>query len=137
MSNPFSPPEPQQIDNDVPDHYSPNQDDRNLALIAHLSGCVGIVLGGLVGFVGPLILYLMYKDKSPFVESQAKEALNFQITLLILGAICVAITLLSCGTLFPIVFAPLILQIVFGVIAALSVRDGNAYEYPYNIRLFQ
>ncbi|TWU30956.1 DUF4870 domain-containing protein [Novipirellula artificiosorum] len=138
MSNPFTPPESNQANDPASiDEFSTSQDDRNLALIAHLSGCAGIALGGLVGFVGPLVLYLMYKDKSPFVESQAKEALNFQITLLILSVICVVITVATCGTLFPIVFVPMVLQIVFGIVAALAVRDGKPYQYPYNLRLFQ
>ncbi|MFG0260914.1 MAG: DUF4870 domain-containing protein [Novipirellula sp. JB048] len=138
MPNPFQPPEsnhaqapPELVD------FTPSDQDRNLAIIAHLSGCVGILAGGLIGFVGPLIIYLTQKDKSPFAEVQAKEALNFQISLLMLTVVCYAIAVGSCGTLFPIVFLPMVLQIVFGIIAALAVRDGRPYRYPYNLRLFQ
>lgn len=116
---------------------TPSNDDRNLALIAHLSGCAGIVLGGFVGFIGPLVVYLLKKDTSPYVESQAKEALNFQITLLILAVGCLIVTIGTCGFTFPLMLAPVILQIVFGIIAALAVRDGSPYRYPFNIRLFQ
>ena len=138
MSSPFLPPESshQQPPIEPPD-FTPNNADRNLALIAHLSGCAGILAGGLIGFIGPLIIYLTQKDKSPFAELQAKEALNFQITLLILSLVCGILFVASCGVLFPIVFVPMVLQIVFGIIAALAVRDGRPYQYPFNLRLFQ
>ena len=125
MNNPFQPPESSHPQPPIgPPDFTPSNDDRNLALIAHLSGCAGILAGGLLGFIGPLIIYITQKDKSPFAESQAKEALNFQI-------------IASCGALFPIAFVPMVLQIVFGIIAALAVRDGRPYQYPFNLRLFQ
>lgn len=117
--------------------FTPTNDERNMALIAHLSGIAGIALGGLIGFLGPLIIYLMKKDESPYVEAQAKEALNFQITLLIIGVVCVALTLLTCGTLLFLLFAPMVMQVVFGIIAGLSVRDGSHYRYPVNLRLIR
>ena len=133
MSNPFDPPS----FGDNPSGMSPSQDDRNLALIAHLSGCVGIVAGGLLGFLGPLAIYLWKKDSSYYVATQAKEALNFQITLFLLAVACIAIAALSCGFASPIVFVPMVLQVVFGIIAALAVRDGSEYRYPFNWRLIQ
>lgn len=106
-------------------------------MIAHVSGIAGIFAGGLLGFVGPLIIYLMKKDESPYVASQAKEALNFQITLLLVSVGCVFLFLASCGVFFPIVFVPVVLQVIFGVIAALAVRDGSNYQYPMNVRFLQ
>ncbi len=136
MSNPYDPTQPQHDPvNDL--EFSPSNDDRNLALIAHLSGCAGILVGGFVGFIGPLVIYLMKKDSSPYVEAQAKEALNFQITLFLLAIICVVITAASCGMLFPVIFVPMVLQVVYGIIAALAVRDGEHYQYPFNWRLIQ
>lgn len=132
-SNPFSPPdEPNTLSSDPP-----SQDDRNLALIAHLSGCIGIVAGGLLGFVGPLVIYLMKKDSSSYVATQAKEALNFQITLFLIAVVCFAIVVISCGFALPVVILPMVLQVVFGIIAALAVRDGSDYRYPFTLRLVQ
>ena len=123
-----------------PDFVSPNtpsQDDRNLALIAHLSGCIGIFAGGLIGFVGPLIIYLIKKDSSTYVATQAKEALNFQITLFLIAIACLIITAISCFVAFPVMFVPMVMQVVFGIIAALAVRDGTDYRYPFNLRLIR
>ncbi len=134
-SNPY---EPSSTDAPLdPLEVPPTQEECNLALIAHLSGIAGVFGAGLLGFVGPLIIYLWKNESSPYVGSQAKEALNFQITLFILAAICIAVTAVSCGVLFPIVLVPMILQLVFGIIAALAVRDGQHYRYPFNWRIIQ
>ena len=134
-SNPYEvPPQPTPLEDF---DYEPNSDDRNLALIAHLSGAAGIVAGGLIGFVGPLIIYLMSKDRSPYVGDQAKEALNFQITLLLMGMVCGLLAVVSCGTLFLLLFLPAILQVIFAIVAALAVREGEPYRYPFNLRLLQ
>lgn len=128
------PPEPQSLD-DL--GQAPSSDDRNLALIAHLSGCAGVLGAGFIGFLGPLIIYLMKRETSPYVEAQAKEALNFQITMLIISFACAGLVAISCGALFPLIFVPMLMQIIFSVIAALAVRDGTHYRYPVNLRLLQ
>jgi len=68
-------------------YYQPTADDKTWAMLAHISPIVGL------GFIGPLIVWLIYKDKSPFVADQAKEALNFSlavlITVLVLCATCI------------------------------------------------
>lgn len=138
MSDPFNPnavPPTTPID-DI-GQGAPNNDDRNLAMIAHLSGCAGLIGGGYLGFVGPLVIYLMKKDDSPYVGDQAKEALNFQITLFIAGVAAAVITLVTCGAAFPLLFVVPILQLVFSIIATLAVRDGSPYRYPFNLRLMQ
>lgn len=133
-NDPFSPPEPIPSADEL-DH-SPTQDDRNLAILAHLSGCIGMLGAGMLGFVGPLAIYLWKKDTAPYVEAQAKEALNFQLTLLIVGVVCALVALLTCIG-FPLILVAPILQVVYGIIAALAVRDGENYRYPYSIRFLQ
>ena len=125
------PPEPTPVE-DL--EYSPSHDDRNMALIAHLSGCAGVLGAGLIGFLGPLVIYLMKKDTSPYVEAQAKEALNFQITILLLTIACGLLGAVTC-VLMPLVVVPMMLQVVFSIVAALAVRDGTHYRYPFNFRL--
>lgn len=133
--NPYDlPPGPRSVDElDL----SPSNDERNLAMIAHLSGCAGVLGAGFLGFIGPLVIYLIKKDSSAYVEFQAKEALNFQITIFLLSVAAWILTLLSCSTLFLVVFAPMVLQIVLGILAALAVRNGKNYRYPINFRLLQ
>ena len=114
--------------------FAPTREERNLALIAHLSGCAGVIVGGLTGFVGPLLIYLLKKDSSAYVEEQAREALNFQITVFV---VTVVVLVASCGMLFPILLITPVLQVIFGVLAAVAVRDGEQYRYPLTIRFLQ
>lgn len=131
---PYTPVEPGSV---RPVHGLVDSQDRNLALLAHLSGCLGIAVGFVPGFVGPLVIWLLQKDKSSFVEQEAKEALNYQITLLILTVVFIAVTFMSCWMLFPLLFVPALLQVVFGIVATVSVANGNAYRYPFNLRLIK
>src|SRR4029453_11198418 len=81
MSTSFMGPPPE-----APQHV-PTADERTWGLLAHLSSLIASLLGGMT-FLGPLIVWLIKKDQSPFVGDQAKEALNFQIAVLIVSLIC-------------------------------------------------
>jgi uncharacterized Tic20 family protein len=114
-----------------------DRDSRTWALMAHLSGILaGVLTGFLLSFVGPLIVWLVKREGSAFVNDQGKEALNFQLTLLIGIGIAYAITIVSCGIAFPILLLPIIFQVVFGIIAAIKSNNGEYYRYPVNIRFF-
>jgi uncharacterized protein len=102
---------------------APTQEDRTWALLAHLSPI-------LVGFIGPLVIWLIYKDKSPFVNDQAKEALNFQLAVMIAAFVCTA----TCigAILLPVV---VIGALVYSIIAGMEANKGIYYRYPYTIRM--
>jgi uncharacterized Tic20 family protein len=101
-------------------------------MLAHLSSLIAMTVGGM-SFLGPLIVWLVKKDQSPFVADQAKEALNFQIACFIASLICVALAIVIIGFfLMPLV---IIGNIVFSIIAAMEANKGVAYRYPYTIRL--
>src|SRR5947208_9685809 len=112
--------------------YAPNADDRTWGLLAHLSPYVAWLLGGMT-FLGPLIIWLIKKDQSPFVDDQGKEALNFQI-MLIIGYVIGSISTMVCIG-FLVLPAVWIFGIVFSIIAAMKAKDGFAYRYPINLRL--
>ncbi|MGI8978800.1 MAG: DUF4870 domain-containing protein [Pirellulaceae bacterium] len=105
-------------------YYQPTADDRTWAMLAHISPIVGL------GFIGPLVVWLIYKDKSPFVADQAKESLNFNLAVLVVVRICVA-------TCVGIVVAPVvgIGALVYQIIAAMEANKGVWYRYPYTIRM--
>ena len=99
-----------------------------MAMLSHL-------LGGLVSFVVPLIIWLVKKDTMPFVNDQAKEALNFQITMLISFGACGILAAVTCGIgaiLFPVVW---LANAILGIMAALKANEGIAYRYPFALRL--
>lgn len=113
---------------DEPVAQTPSTDDRNLAMLAHLLGIVS-------GFVGALIIWLIKKDQSPFVDEQGKEALNFQITVLIgiVGSWILMFVLIGM-LLMPLL---LIANLVFCILAAVAVSKGQHYRYPLAIRLLK
>ena len=107
---------------------TPSNDDRNLAMLAHLLGIVS-------GFVGALIIWLIKKDQSPFVDEQGKEALNFQITMMI----AVVGSWILMFVLIGMLLLPLLLlaNLVFCILAAVAVSRGEHYKYPFAIRLLK
>jgi len=95
------------------------------------------LLGALVGFLVPLIIWLVKKDSMPFVDDQAREALNFQIAVLIAFAACGVLTTVTCG-FGAVLFLPLwVADLVFGITAAMKANEGTAYRYPYTLRLIK
>ena len=123
---------------------SPSADERQWGMFAHLASLVGIVIP-LGTILGPLVVWLVKKDTMPFVDDQGKEALNFNITLLIvgvvfgvIGAIFTAITLgLGAILVVPVALALGVAWLVFTIMAAMKVNDGVAYRYPLTIRLIK
>lgn len=122
---------------------APSAEDRQWAMFAHLSALLGGLLtsaaGGWGCFVGPLIIYLVKKDRSPFVAEHAREALNFNITV---ALVLVALILLSIVTLGIGLIIAIPLWIVVGVgwlvltiIAAVKANNGERYRYPLTLRL--
>ena len=112
-------------------------DDRMLATLAHASGLIGMLTVGILGFLGPLVIYLMCQETSKFVANQAKEALNFQISLLLLSVAMILLSLLTCGLGLPLLFAVPAMQIIFGIIASIRVWSGKQYLYPLTIRIIK
>jgi len=127
------------------DHHSSgiSADQRQWAMFAHLSAIAGAVLtsgiGGWGTFLGPLIIWLVKKDTMPFVDDQAKEALNFNITVaIVFFALWVLVFVtLGIGLLIaiPAWFIIGIAWLVFTIIAAIKANDGVAYRYPFTMRL--
>lgn len=104
---------------------SGNQNERTMAILAH-------ILGLFTSFVAPLIFYLVLNEQ-PYAKEQAKESLNFQITVIIGYLIATFLTFIVIGVFVFFVLA--ILNIVFCVIAAIAASKGDNYRYPISIRL--
>ncbi|HEY2787595.1 MAG TPA: DUF4870 domain-containing protein [Fimbriiglobus sp.] len=106
----------------------PTSDDRTMGLLCHLGGIIG-------SFLLPLIVWLIKKDTSAFVNDQGKEALNFQITMLIGWAVAGVLSCVGIGLiLFPIIW---VLNLVFCVMGAMAANKGERYRYPFNIRILK
>ena len=106
------------------------QEDRTIALITHLSGII-------TGFIVPLIIWLINKDKpeKSWLTDQSKEALNFQITITIAFVICVVLSAVLIGAfLMPIVW---LVNLIFCILGGVAANKGEAYRYPFALRLIK
>jgi uncharacterized Tic20 family protein len=103
----------------------PTSDEKTMATLSH-------VLTIVAGFIAPLIIYLIKKDESTFVAHHAKESLNFQITVFIIG-FALAITLIGILLIWLLV----ILALVFVIMATIKASEGKLYKYPFSIRLIK
>ena len=104
------------------------KDDRNMAMLCHL-------LAIFTGFLGPLIIWLIKKDDSPFVDDQGKEALNFQLTVLIAMVVSGFLTIICIGAVM--LAAVWIVDIIFCILASIKSSRGEAYRYPMSIRFIK
>ena len=101
-------------------------------MIAHLGGIV-------TNIIAPLIIWLMKKETPGFVEDQAKEALNFQITVLIAYIawfILTAIPILGC-LVAPAGIVVFLAALVFSILAGVKANEGVRYRYPVTLRLIK
>jgi uncharacterized Tic20 family protein len=120
-----------------PSSGSPSAEERQWAMFAHLSAIVAAVVG--LSFLGPLIIWLVKKDTMPFVDDQGKEALNFNITVLIVFAILWILTVVTLGIGIlltgPLMFVVGLAALVLVIIAGIKANEGVAYRYPFALRL--
>lgn len=103
----------------------PTQDEKTMGILAH-------VLSLVAGFIGPLIIYLVKKDESAYVREQAKEALNFQLTVLI---ICIVLAITIIGIL--LIWVVGILNLILIILATIKASEGKLYKYPFSIKLIK
>ena len=101
-------------------------------------------LGGILGILPSLIIWLVFKDRGSFTNTEAKEALNFQITLLFATiALWIVVTILTVVTfgfgavLSFLTWVPWVLGVVFSIIAFLQAKEGRHYRYPFAVRLIK
>ena len=107
---------------------SSSSSDRNLAMITHLSGFV-------LYLVVPLIVWLVHKDRpdKTYLTNEAKEALNFQITILLAWIVCWILKIILVG--FFLMGVLWLVNLIFCIVAAVKVSSDGSYRYPFTLRL--
>nr|WP_253260939.1 DUF4870 domain-containing protein [Rhodanobacter glycinis] len=108
-------------------------------MFAHLSALLaGLLTGHWLGvgcFIGPLIIWLVKRESMPFVDDQAKEALNFNITVAIAALVCGLLMFVLIGfVLLPILG---VLWLVCVILAAVKANEGERYRYPFALRFIK
>ncbi|MGI9197523.1 MAG: DUF4870 domain-containing protein [Candidatus Nanopelagicales bacterium] len=99
---------------------------------ARLWAMLGQLSGILLSFIGPLIVMLVFGPRSAFVKKESTEALNFQITVVIVYIISFILMFVVIGIF--LFLAAYIVSLVFMIMAAVKNNQGEEYRYPINIR---
>lgn len=117
---------------------TPTAEEKQWALIAHLSAFIGLIIP-FGSIIAPLVVWLIKKDQLAFVNDQAKEALNFNITIGIIGIGLILLTIITFGIgallAVPVGILVGIAWIVLIIMAAIKANEGEAYRYPFILRL--
>ena len=116
------------LDYDTPEEYDPTQEEKNVALLSH-------VLTLIVGFLAPLIIYLVKKDESEYVKEHAKESLNFQISITVYILACIPLMIIIIGIFLAIIIG--VASLVLVILATIRASEGRMYRYPYIFRLIK
>jgi uncharacterized Tic20 family protein len=137
----------------------PSENERLWAGGAHLLALVLALLTswivGIAGVLGALVVYLLKRDDSAFVAAHAREAINFNLSMLfyacgamLIGGALIGVTVLTLGLgliltapagvlLLLAIVAVAVLWLVCSVVATIKAFNGESYRYPLTIRLLQ
>ncbi|OLE01613.1 MAG: hypothetical protein AUI36_43880 [Cyanobacteria bacterium 13_1_40CM_2_61_4] len=109
------------------DAASPKGSDKIWSMLSHLSAFFG------VGIILPLVVYLAMRKESEYVACNAREALNFHISLFIYAICCIPLIFILIG--IPLLIAIGLGSLVLSILAAVKASDGGCYHYPLTLRL--
>jgi len=114
------------------DNYNPSQEERNMAMFCHLGAFAGFIIP-FGSIIVPLVIWLMKKDESEYVDYHGKESLNFQITMMIAFIVATVLIFILIG--IPIIIGLAIFELIIVIIAGIKANDGVYYRYPFSFKL--
>ena len=106
---------------------TPKGSDKIWSMLSHLSALMG------VGFVLPLVVYLAMRKESEYVAANAREALNFHISVLIYALCCIPLVFILIG--IPLLIVLGLGSLILAIVATIKTSDGLCYRYPLTLRL--
>ena len=107
---------------------SPTKDDMSMGMLLYILALV-------TGFIGPLVLWLVKKDSSKFIDDQGKEVLNWCITMAIAWVACIILAVVLIGAfLMPVV---MLCHLIFTILGAVKASRGELYRFPFALRLLK
>lgn len=107
-------------------------EERNWAMLGHLSSLAGLVVP-LGNVLAPLVVWQIKKDTMPFASEQAKEAVNFNITVTLAAIVSSILIVVLIGFLLLAVVG--VAWLVLTVMAGMAASRGETYRYPFTLRL--
>ena len=121
------------MENQPPVYASPpSANGRTWTVLCHASALLGVFFHFMEHLLGPLIVWLAKRHESAEIDAHGKEALNFQLSMLIYDAVAAVLCVVLIG--IPILILLWIMNTIFVIIASLQASDGKLYRYPITIR---
>lgn len=114
--------------------YPASKEDHTYGMLSHLLAFSTFIIP-FGSILGPLVIWLIKKERSPYVDAQGKESLNFQISVFIYAAVSGILCLIFIGFLLLIALG--IFWLVFVIIASIKANEGILYRYPLTIRFLK
>ncbi len=102
-------------------------------MVAHLAAFAVFIIPPVGNIIAPLVIWLTRRETSAFVATEAKEALNFNISVALAGLVCWLLTLVAIGVLLGLVL--FIVWVALTISAAIKASEGIPYRYPVSLRL--
>ncbi len=110
-------------------------DDRTWAMIAHFSALAFLILPPIGGVLGPLVVWLVKREQSVFTSEAAKEAFNFNLSVLLGYAVCGLLAFVFIGiALGALLF---VFWLVITIVAGVKASEGFHYRYPFALRVLK
>ncbi|WP_019241820.1 MULTISPECIES: DUF4870 domain-containing protein [Bacillus] len=103
-----------------------SKDERLMAALIY-------IVSFFTAFIGPLLIWLLQKDKSSFVDYHGREYFNFFISYAVYGFIAGLLMFVLVG----FILAPIVglAAFVFTIIGAIKAYDGVEYRFPFIFRI--
>jgi len=135
------PPPPQGIPPSLPPAPAVDATERQWAIANHLSALLGFAGPHLLNVAGPLIIWLIKKQDSAYLDSVGKRVLNFQISYSLYGFVAATLFGLLWWLVIGLIFLPVyaviaIAWLIFTIIGAVKESNGETYEFPFVIKFF-
>lgn len=111
-----------------------HKEEKTFGMLCHLLALSGFIIP-LGNIIGPLVMWLIKKDQSYFVDMHGKESLNFQISITIYSIVSALLIFILIGIVTSIIL--FIFWLAMTIIASIRASEGNGYRYPLTIRFFR
>lgn len=111
---------------------APSQEERNWAMFCHLATMSGFIIP-FFSVIGPLIVWLIKRDESEYVNYHGKEVLNFQITIAIAMFVSIILMVIFIGVITAFIVG--IFWFVMSIVGGVKASSGEYFEYPFTLRL--
>jgi hypothetical protein len=114
---------------------NPSQEERTWAMLVHLAALPGLVLPFVGNIIGPLLIWLARRDQSPFVATQGRESLNFNISVTLGALVCSALVYVFIGILLGL--ALIVYWLAMTILAGVRAGEGVPFRYPFALRFIR